>query len=76
MSDDHTLVKNHDYQEEEVDYEDPVSPTHRDPQTSATSTVADIDRSAVHNTDDTVQILGIHPKELRRHRPAQITRRK
>ena len=60
-SDDHTLVKINDYQEEEVDYEDPESLTHRDPQISVTSTVADIDRTVVHNTDDTGPNIGATP---------------
>ena len=48
-SDDNTLVKHKDYQ-------DPESPTQRDPLTPVTSAVTDIDHTAVIDTDDTVQI--------------------
>jgi len=61
-SDDHTLAKHNDYQEIEVDYADPDSPTQMDPQTSVTSAVADIDRTAVHNMDDIVQTSGLQPQ--------------
>ena len=54
-SDDHTLVKQN-CQEVEVDYADPESPTQRDP--PSISAVADIDRTAIIDTDDTVQQLG------------------
>ena len=44
-----TLVKHDDYQEEEVHYEDPESPV-KDPQVSVTSTVTDLDRAEVQTT--------------------------
>ena len=54
--DDHTLVKQNDYQEVKVDYADPESPTQRDPLTPVTSAVADIDSTAAN---DTVQKSGL-----------------
>jgi hypothetical protein len=64
-SDDHTLVKQNDYQEVEVDYADPESPTHRE---SAKFGYVHGRRYTVHNTDDTVKTSGLQPKELRRQR--------
>ena len=52
-SDDHTLVKQNDYQEVEVDYADPESPTQRDPLSPVKSAVVDIDGIAGDVTDDT-----------------------
>ena len=63
-SDDHTLVKHNDYQEIEVDYADPESPTQRDPQPLVTSAVGDIEYTAVINTNDTVQTAGLRPQGI------------
>jgi hypothetical protein len=53
-SDDHTLVKQNDYQEVEVDYVEPESPTQRDPLSPVESAVVGIDGTAADATDDTV----------------------
>ena len=58
-SDDHTIVKQNDYQEVEVDYADPESPTQRDPLSPVKSAVVDIDDTAADTTDDTVQQPGL-----------------
>ena len=70
-SDDHTLVKQNDYQEVEVDYADPESPTQRDP----LSPVVGIDGSAADVTEDTgpqpgllTQITAPTPASRRRSR--------
>ena len=58
-SDDHTLVKQNDYQEVEVDYADPESPTQKDPLSPVKSAVVGIDGTAANVTDDTVQQPGL-----------------
>ena len=58
-SDDHTLVKQNDDQEVEVDYADPESPTQRDPLSPAKSAVVDIDDTAADTMDDTIQQPGL-----------------
>ena len=58
-SDDHTLVKQNDCQEVEVDYADPESPTQRDPLSPVKSAVIDIDGTAADVTDDAVQQPGL-----------------
>jgi len=57
--DDHTLVKQNDYQEVKVDYADPESPTQRDPLSLVKSAVVDIDCTVADVTDDTVQQPGL-----------------
>jgi len=52
-SDDHTLVKQNNYQTVELDYAEPES-TQRDSLTPVTSAVTDIDSTAADVTDDTV----------------------
>ena len=52
-SDEHTLVKQNDYQEVEADYVDPESPTQRDPLSPVKSAVVDIDGTVADITDDT-----------------------
>jgi len=71
----HPRQKN-DYQEVEVDYTNPESPTQRvcHPVTRDTPAVADIDSNEVHDTDDTVKQSGLQTQTTARHRPALTTR--
>jgi len=48
-----TLVKASDYQEEKTDYVDPLT-------ASVTTTVADLHRTEVQTTDDTVHTTGMY----------------
>ena len=58
-ADNHTIVKQNDYQEVEVDYADPESPTQRDPLSPVTSAVVGTDGTAAEVTDDTATQPGL-----------------
>ena len=58
-SDDHTLVKQNDNQEVDVDYVDLESPTQRDQLSPVESAVIGIDGTAADATGDTVQQPGL-----------------
>jgi len=58
---DHTLITQTDNHEEEVDYADPESPTHGDPQVSVTTTVADLNCAEVPTSERAIRAGTTNP---------------